>query len=97
MVPDELYPFLVEVGTHEVAGADGGVAVSELRVRSAHHVAHPCQLRLVPGQPPLEEPVNGRLVGEEGYEVEAPPERAVDDGYRAVGGVHGADDPQVLR
>ena len=96
VLPDDLDPFLVQVGVHEVARTDGGVPLVQLLVGPIHHLGHPRHLGLVLAEPSGQQTLHWRLVGEEGREVETPPQSRIDQSDRPIGGVHRPDDPKVL-
>src|SRR5205807_1264462 len=71
VTPDEVHPLLVEIGAHEVAGADGCMPLTKLTIRLVDHSSHPSEVGMVLLQPALQQSLNGRLIGEERHEVEA--------------------------
>ena len=81
----------------EVAGPDRRGAVIQQVIGPVDDIADPGELGVVVRQPAVEQPVDRRLIGEQVHEVEATPQGSVHEGDRPVGGVHRADDPQVLR
>src|SRR5947208_168324 len=59
MLPDQGHPLLAEVLAQEVTGADGGVAVPQELIGPVHDVGHPQQVRLLPGEPAPQQPLDG--------------------------------------
>lgn len=78
-----------------MAGADGRASVAETAVGFVKEVGYPGHVGAVGLQPAAQQPVDRPLVGEVGQEVEASPQRRVDQRDRTVGGVHRRDDPDV--
>jgi len=71
-------------------------ALAQQGVEPVDDARDPNHSRPVPFEPAQEQTPQGPLVGEERHEVEPAPQGGVDEGYRSVGGVHGADDQQAF-
>src|SRR6478752_2710768 len=91
---------LVEAGAHEVAVPDLQVGAAEgptqVLVDAVDEVGHP-HWPVVGLEPATQQALHGPVVRHERDEVEASAQGGVDEGDRAVGGVHGADEVEVGR
>ena len=95
--PDLFDDRFVEDGSHEMARPDRQVLVAEHVVRCVDHVCNPCEGWVMILKEVAKRGVDWWLGREEGVEVEASPQRSIDQCDGSVCSIHGADDGQIPR